>query len=48
MTMQRGDRCGLIMFGSRVDMFLPPEARLRVEVGQRTRAGETVVAEWPT
>jgi phosphatidylserine decarboxylase len=48
MTMERGERCGLIMFGSRVDMFLPPEARLRVEVGQRTRAGETVVAEWPT
>jgi phosphatidylserine decarboxylase len=48
MTVERAERCGLIMFGSRVDIFLPPEAQLRVEVGQRTRAGETVVAEWPT
>lgn len=47
MTVERAERCGLIMFGSRVDVFLPPEAELRVEVGQRTRAGETVVAEWP-
>jgi phosphatidylserine decarboxylase len=48
MMVERAERCGLIMFGSRVDIFLPPEAKLRVEVGQRTRAGETVVAEWPT
>lgn len=47
MTVERAARCGLIMFGSRVDIFLPPDARLCVEVGQRTRAGETVVAEWP-
>lgn len=48
MTVERAERCGLIMFGSRVDIFLPPEVVLRVQVGQRTRAGETVVAEWPT
>lgn len=48
MSVARGERCGLIMFGSRVDIFLPAEAELRVEIGQRTRAGETVVAEWPT
>jgi phosphatidylserine decarboxylase len=47
MKVERAERCGLIMFGSRVDIFLPAEAQLRVEVGQRTRAGETVVAEWP-
>jgi len=47
MTVERAERCGLIMFGSRVDIFLPHEVELRVEVGQRTRAGETVVAEWP-
>jgi phosphatidylserine decarboxylase len=47
MTVERAERCGLIMFGSRVDIFLPADAQLRVGVGQRTRAGETVVAEWP-
>ncbi len=43
---QRGERCGIIMLGSRVDVFLPAEARLCVRVGARTRAGETVIAEW--
>lgn len=40
----RGQRVGLIKFGSRVDLFLPPAARVVVAPGQRTRAGLTVVA----
>lgn len=46
MAIERGARCGLIMFGSRVDVFLPADAELRVQVGQKTRAGETVIAQW--
>ncbi len=38
-----GERFGLIRFGSRVDLYLPLEARLEVRPGQRTRAGETIV-----
>jgi phosphatidylserine decarboxylase len=45
---ERGARCGMIMFGSRVDVFLPADVALRVAVGSRTRAGETVIAEWTT
>ncbi|MGH7532774.1 MAG: phosphatidylserine decarboxylase [Gemmatimonadales bacterium] len=37
---------GLIRFGSRVDLFVPPGAAVRVQVGQKTTAGRTVVAEW--
>ncbi|OFV88923.1 MAG: phosphatidylserine decarboxylase [Acidobacteria bacterium RBG_16_68_9] len=48
MRVVRGARCGIIMFGSRVDVFLPTEAQLRISVGARTRAGETVIAEWTT
>ncbi len=48
MEATRGARCGMIMFGSRVDVFLPLESRLSVTVGARTRAGETVIAEWTT
>jgi len=44
---QQGARMGLIRFGSRVDLFLPPEARLRVTLGQRTVAGKTVIADLP-
>jgi phosphatidylserine decarboxylase len=43
--LKRGDRFGFIRFGSRVDLYLPPEARVRVELGQKVSAGSTVVAE---
>ena len=42
-----GDVYGLIRFGSRVDLLLPPGSRLLVEPGQRTVGGETVLAELP-
>lgn len=43
---ERGQRCGLIMFGSRVDVYLPLEVRLRVKVGDRVRAAEAVLGEF--
>ncbi|NTV05173.1 MAG: phosphatidylserine decarboxylase [Chlorobiaceae bacterium] len=41
-----GQRFGMIKFGSRVDMILPPSATVLVEPGQRTRAGETILARY--
>ena len=38
-----GDRFGLIQFGSRVDLYLPPDARITLKRGDRTKAGLTVV-----
>jgi phosphatidylserine decarboxylase len=40
-----GQRVGLIRFGSRVDVFLPPEYACQLVLGQRTIAGETIVAK---
>jgi phosphatidylserine decarboxylase len=40
----RGERVGLMKFGSRMDVFVPPEAELLVSVGQPVVAGETVLA----
>ncbi len=40
----RGQRIGLIRFGSRVDVYLPAGTSPRVALGQRTIAGETVIA----
>ncbi len=40
-----GDRIGMIRFGSRVDVYLPPTGRLLVEVGARAVAGETILAD---
>src|SRR5437763_1737782 len=44
---RRGERCGLIMFGSRVDLFVPADVRPLVQRGDRVRAGTSVVAEEP-
>jgi phosphatidylserine decarboxylase len=41
-----GDRFGLIRFGSRVDVYLPDEARVTVGLRARAVAGETVIAEF--
>jgi phosphatidylserine decarboxylase len=42
-----GERIGLIRFGSRVDVYLPAEAKVLVRVGQTAIGGETVLAELP-
>ncbi len=41
--LKRGERYGLIRFGSRVDVYLPKNINLRVAVGDKTIAGETIV-----
>ncbi|MCY3548736.1 MAG: phosphatidylserine decarboxylase family protein [Gemmatimonadetes bacterium] len=43
-SLERGERIGLIRFGSRVDLFLPPEWAVTVGAGDRVRGGETPVA----
>ncbi len=43
----QGERMGIIRFGSRVDVFLPPAASIRAQVGDLTSAGSTVIAELP-
>ena len=43
----RGDRFGLIMFGSRMDVFVPPDVRPLVSAGDRVHAGLTPIAEEP-
>ena len=41
----RGQRYGFIRFGSRVDLYLPPDARPRVAIGDKVKASSTVLAE---
>lgn len=45
---QQGERLGLIRFGSRVEVLLPPAVKIHVELGQHVKAGETVIGEWAT
>jgi phosphatidylserine decarboxylase len=44
-TVRCGERIGLIMFGSRVDHFIPPDYRVMVKIGERVRAGESIIGE---
>jgi phosphatidylserine decarboxylase len=43
----RGERYGFIRFGSRLDVYLPPGSRVRVALGDKVFATETVLAELP-
>lgn len=45
---KQGDRMGIIRFGSRVDVFIPVESRVRVKEGEATVAGVTVLGELHT
>jgi phosphatidylserine decarboxylase len=44
--LRAGERLGVIKFGSRVEVYLPPGAEPVVMVGDRTRAGVTAIARW--
>lgn len=45
-TLERGERIGLIQFGSRVDLYLPANARVRVMLGQKVVGGQTIIASF--
>ena len=42
---QRGERISLIQFGSRVDVYLPKTAKIKVQLGDRVVGGESILAE---
>ena len=46
-TVSAGQRFGIVKFGSRMDVLVPPHVDLRLEKGQRVRAGETVIGWLP-
>ena len=45
-VVQRGERISLIQFGSRVDVYLPMRAKIRVDLGDKVVGGETVIASF--
>jgi phosphatidylserine decarboxylase len=46
-SVERGQRVGLIKFGSRVDVIVPAEAVLKVKVGENVKGGASVLAAMP-
>ena len=45
-NVQRGERISLIQFGSRVDVYLPPRAKIQVKLGDKVTGGETMIASF--
>ena len=45
MKVEAGRQCGIIKFGSRIDYYLPADARVRVSVGEKVNAVNSVIAE---
>ena len=43
-SVQRGERISLIQFGSRVDVYLPRRAKIKVQLGDKVTGGETAIA----
>ena len=43
----RGERIGLVRFGSRADLWLPHDSELLVKVGDHVKGGSSIVAYWP-
>jgi phosphatidylserine decarboxylase len=43
----RGERIGLVRFGSRVDVWLPKDAEILVKLGENVKGGSSVLARWP-
>jgi phosphatidylserine decarboxylase len=46
-TVQRGERIGLVRFGSRVDLWLPRDVQILVAFGDNVKGGSSVLARWP-
>jgi phosphatidylserine decarboxylase len=46
-SLAKGDKIGMIKFGSRTEIYLPPNAEILVKRGEKVRAGATVVARFP-
>jgi phosphatidylserine decarboxylase len=45
-VLAKGDEYGFIKFGSRIDLYLPLDAEILVELNQKTVGGETIIAKW--
>jgi phosphatidylserine decarboxylase len=44
--LNRGDEYGFIKFGSRIDLYLPLDTEILVDLNQKTVGGETIIAKW--
>jgi phosphatidylserine decarboxylase len=48
MALKKGQRYGLICFGSRLDIYLPEDVEVRVTIGDKVKAGTSLIGLFPT
>ena len=46
MTVRKGQRYGMICFGSRLDVYLPEEVEMKVAIGDKVKAGASLIGQW--
>jgi len=44
-VLKRGERYGIIKFGSRLDVYMPANTEIKVKIGDKVKAGETIIGE---
>lgn len=44
-TLKRGERYGMVKFGSRLDVYMPKDTNIKITLGEKVKAGETVIGE---
>jgi phosphatidylserine decarboxylase len=45
---ERGEKFGMIRFGSRTELYLPPDSEICVKIGDKVNGGETIIARTDT
>ena len=43
--LRRGERYGMIKFGSRLDVYLPKDVKIKVKAGDKVKAGESILGQ---
>jgi phosphatidylserine decarboxylase len=46
-SVERGERIGMVRFGSRVDVWFPEDAEIVVRTGEHVAGGSSILAKWP-
>jgi len=44
----QGQRCGMVQFGAGIDIYVPPESRLEIAIGDKVKSGSQAIAQLPT
>jgi len=47
-VVRKGERFGMIRFGSRTEVYCPLDCEITVKIGEKVKGGETIIARYPS